>query len=143
MGVRVQHQYRFPINVNIDTSDIGGPSAGLAMTLALIDELTPGNLTGGKRVAVTGTISEDGTVGEIGGLSQKAVAAKAAHAQLFIVPKCVLPNGQPDTACEAELKVAQKRAGNIPLVPVGSLDDALRVLRNAGGDPVTRVAPAS
>ena len=56
------------------TDDIGGPSAGLAFTLALIDQLSPGQLTGGRNVAVTGTIGLDGTVGPIGGLAQKVSA---------------------------------------------------------------------
>ena len=59
---------------------VSGPSGGLAFTLTIIDELTPGNLTGGKKVAVTGTIDGDGTVGEVGGVPQKAVAAARAPA---------------------------------------------------------------
>ena len=69
-------RFKIPVDINLDTSDVSGPSAGLAMTLAIIDALTPGDLTGGKRVAVTGTIDPDGNVGEIGGLPQKAVAAR-------------------------------------------------------------------
>ena len=88
IGVYVSGRYDFPIDVNVDTSNIGGPSAGLAMTLSIVDTLTPGDLSGGKRVAVTGTISEDGSVGEIGGISQKATSAKAAGAEVFIVPAC-------------------------------------------------------
>ena len=60
IGVIVSGRYDFPIDVNVDTSQIGGPSAGLAMTLSILDKLTPGDLTGGKKVAVTGTIAEDG-----------------------------------------------------------------------------------
>ena len=55
--------YQFPIDVTINTDRVGGPSAGLAFTLAIIDNLTPGALTDGKRVAVTGAIDPDGTVG--------------------------------------------------------------------------------
>jgi PDZ domain-containing protein len=111
------------------------------MTLAIIDDLTPGDLTGGERVAVTGTISDDGHVGEIGGLPQKAVAAKSAHAQLFIVPKCTEPVGR--AACNAELAQARKRSGDTPIVSVENVDEALRALRKAGGDPVERVANAA
>ncbi len=74
--------YQFPINVKINTQLVGGPSAGLAFTLAIIDDLTPGSLTGGKRVAVTGTIQADGSVGAVGGVEQKAITARercAAH----------------------------------------------------------------
>jgi PDZ domain-containing protein len=123
IGVFLQEPYTFPIDVRIDTSDIGGPSAGLAMTLSILDELTPGNLTGGKRVAVTGEIDPQGRVGPIGGVGQKAVAARHRGAQLFIVPF-------------SEVAEARTRSGSLPVVGVKTLDDALRALRAAGGDPL-------
>jgi PDZ domain-containing protein len=141
IGVFVDPVYRFPVKISIDTSDIGGPSAGLAMTLAIIDELTPGDLTGGKQIAVTGTISSDGHVGEIGGIEQKAVTAHAAHAKLFIVPKCTDPNGRQN--CLADLSRARKRVGDMPVIPVSNLDEALAALRTAGGAPVTSVRAAA
>jgi PDZ domain-containing protein len=141
IGVNVTQRYDFPVEIDIDTSDIGGPSAGLAMTLAIIDDLTPGDLTGGKTVAVTGTIATDATVGEIGGIEQKAVAARAADARLFIVPKCT--ERQLRAECLRDLRRARERAGDIPVVPVATLDEALRALRDAGGDPVKRVANAA
>src|ERR671911_18858 len=70
MGVRPSPSgvdFDFPFDVEIDTGDVGGPSAGLAFTLAIIDDLTPGDLTGGAKVAVTGTIAGDGSVGPVGG----------------------------------------------------------------------------
>jgi len=141
IGVEAGPVYQFPIDVSIDTSDIGGPSAGLAMTLAVIDKLTPGNLTGGEEVAVTGTISADGHVGEIGGLAQKVVAVKSAHAKLFIVPKCTDPQGK--ASCEHDLAIVRKRLGDgTPVVPVSSVGEALRALRKIGGAPVERVAAA-
>jgi PDZ domain-containing protein len=143
IGVFVSQEYKYPVNISIDTSDIGGPSAGLAMTLALIDRLSPGNLTGGNRVAVTGTIATDGTVGEIGGIEQKAVAARAAHATLFIVPKCTDSDATLRAGCEHDLARAKKRAGNLKVVPVATLAQALRALKNVGGDPVERVAAAA
>jgi PDZ domain-containing protein len=126
VGVFIDQPLKFPIDVSIDTSDIGGPSAGLAMTLSILDELTPGNLTGGKRVAVTGEIATDGSVLEVGGVGQKAVAARHRGAQLFIVPI-------------AEVAEARTRAGSMPVVGVRTLDDALRALRAAGGDPLPAV----
>ena len=79
--------YHFPIDVTINTDRVGGPSAGLAFTLAIIDDLTPGKLTDGKRVAVTGTIATDGSVGPVGGVEQKAITARRNGVQLMIVPK--------------------------------------------------------
>jgi Lon-like protease len=141
IGVIVSGRYDFPIDVKVDTSQIGGPSAGLAMTLSILDQLTPGNLGGGKRIAVTGTISEDGSVGEIGGISQKATTAKAAGARLFLVPACTRADIK--TACEKELKSAEKRAGDLRVVPVATFDQALAALRDAGGDPVNVKQPAA
>ncbi len=75
-----------PVEVTIDSGAIGGPSAGLALTLGIIDLLTPGELTGGEQVAATGTISFDGSVGAIGEVDQKAIAAQRAGVDLFFVP---------------------------------------------------------
>ncbi len=100
---------------------IGGPSAGLAFTLAIIDEITPGSLTGGKKIAATGTIDETGEVGEVGGIEQKVLAAKREGVAAFLVPK-------------GEESEAKKRAGSLKVIPVATLDDALDALRSEGGD---------
>ena len=75
-----------PVQVEIDSGKIGGPSAGLALTLGIIDLLTPGELMGGRLVATTGTISFDGSVGAIGEVDQKAIAAERAGVDLLLVP---------------------------------------------------------
>jgi PDZ domain-containing protein len=136
IGVNLGLRYKIPVHVKINTSDISGPSAGLAITLAIIDALTPGRLTGGKRVAVTGTIDPQGNVGEIGGLPQKALAARYAHAQILIVPQCG------DAGCRKDVATARKRVGkNVEVATVSTLAEALKVLRDAGGAPVpTHVA---
>jgi PDZ domain-containing protein len=119
----------FPVDVTIDPGAVSGPSAGLAFTLTIIDKLSPGNLTGGKNVAVTGTIELDGTIGDVGGVPQKTAAAIDAGAKLFLVPS-------------AEVKQASERAGSsMKVVGVDTIDQALRALRRNGGDPVEQVAP--
>ncbi len=119
---------QLPFDVTISTPDIGGPSAGLAFTLSLLDELTKGNLMGDNRVAATGTINELGAVGAIGALVQKAVAVRDAGVTLFLIPK-----GQSDD----EVRKARDAAGTgVEIVQVASLDDALKVLRARGGDPL-------
>jgi PDZ domain-containing protein len=141
IGVELTPRFKFPVTVKVDTSGIGGPSAGLAMTLAIFDDLTPGDLTGGMRVAVTGTIDPAGNVGEIGGIAQKAVAARAAGVKLVLVPQCS-PADPPTylTACRDDLKRASERAGSkIKVVPVATFDQALAALRDAGGAPVKPV----
>jgi PDZ domain-containing protein len=110
----------FPVDIDIDTRDVSGPSGGLTFALTIIDDLTPGNLTGGKKVAVSGTIDGAGNVGEVGGVPQKAVAAREAGAELMIVPR-------------REVREARSKAGDIKVVGVRTLDQALRVLRANGG----------
>lgn len=123
-----------PFDVRISTTDIGGPSAGLAFTLALLDELTKGNLMGSGGVVATGTINEDGTVGAIGALEQKAVAVRNAGATLFLVPA-----GQSDDEIAAARAAAGKK---VKIVKVRTVDDALAALRAHGGDPFSPlVAP--
>jgi Lon-like protease len=139
IGVTLGYRFKVPLQIDIDTNDISGPSAGLAMTLAIIDTLSPGELTGGKRVAVTGTIDPEGRVGEIGALKQKAVAVRHADAQIFIVPACADDPGK--AACLADIAIVKRHVGrNVDVEPVSTLDQALKVLRDAGGAPITRVA---
>ena len=121
VGVVTSSRYDFPVDVSFSTGEVGGPSAGLAFTLAILDELTQGELTGGGPVAVTGTIAADGTVGPIGGAGQKAAGAREAGARLFIVPT-------------ADVEEARKHAGDVRVVGVATLDEALDALRMAGGD---------
>jgi PDZ domain-containing protein len=140
IGISAGPRYDIPVDINVDTSNISGPSAGLAMTLAIIDHLTPGDLAGGKRVAVTGTITPDGEVGQIGAIRQKAISAKAADAQIFLVPAC----GK-DRVCSEDLRRLKQRVGkSIDVEPVATIDQALRVLRGAGGAalPVTSTSGA-
>ncbi|WP_308257496.1 YlbL family protein [Pseudonocardia lacus] len=73
-------------DITISLGDVGGPSAGLMFALAVVDKLTPGEITGGKFVAGTGTITPDGQVGPIGGIPFKMVAAAEAGAEVFLVP---------------------------------------------------------
>lgn len=128
-GVRERLVRRqLPFDVNIESGSFSGPSAGLAFTLAIIDALTPGELTGGGTVAVTGTIAVDGSVGSVGGVTQKAAAADRAGADLFIVPARSVPD-------------AVAGAGDTTVVGVSSLAEALAALEAYGGDPAEPVPP--
>ena len=138
-----------PFDVSIDTAEIGGPSAGLAFTLALIDELTEGDLTGGRDLAVTGTIGLDGTVGPIGGLEQKVSAVHQHGLDVFLVPASQ-PELQPDdptaSAPHDVCRLACLEAagdGEVEIIPVGSLDEALAALLELGGDPIERAEPTA
>ena len=76
-----------PVTVDFNLDDVGGPSAGLVFALGIVDKLTPGDLVAGRRVAGTGTMDFDGSVGAIGGIAQKMAAARADGATLFLAPK--------------------------------------------------------
>jgi PDZ domain-containing protein len=120
-----------PFEVDIDTDSIGGPSAGLSFTLALLDELTAGELTGGVKVAATGTIDGDESIGAIGALRQKTVAVKASGATVFLVP----------SAQTEELSAARRVAGSkLRIVPVANLTEALKVLEELGGTVISNDA---
>ena len=122
-----------PFELDIDTGRIGGPSAGLAFTLTLIDELTEGELTGGGKVAVTGTINLDGSVGPIGGLRQKASAVAQAGVDVFLVPEAQGPD---------DIALAQLSGGDdLTIIPVATVEDAIEALESLGGDPIPPPPP--
>lgn len=130
-----------PFDVSIDTAAVGGPSAGAAFTLALIDELTEGDLTGGRDIAVTGTIRLDGSIGPIGGLEQKVHAVHQHGVQVFLIPAEQIELSEPDPddpddgICRWEC-LNDAGNGEVVLIPVATLDEALEVLARLGGDPI-------
>ena len=86
VGVFLRTGFTFPVKVSINAGNVGGPSAGMMFALAIYDKLTPGALTGGIKIAGTGTIDSAGTVGPIGGIQQKLVGAKRGGAAWFLAP---------------------------------------------------------
>ncbi len=86
LGVLLQYKFTFPFNVTISLDKVGGPSAGMMFALGIMDTVTPGDLTGGKHIAGTGTITPDGAVGPIGGIAQKMQGARSGGATLFLAP---------------------------------------------------------
>ena len=120
VAVRARHRHR----------RIGGPSAGLAFTLTLIDELSPGELTGGQNVAVTGTIELDGTVGAIGGLAQKVSAVRQVGVDISSCP--------PPRARRTSHGPARSPATTCEIIPVATLDEALAALERSAATRSTR-----
>lgn len=119
------------VEVVIDTDQVGGPSAGAAFTITLIDELTEGELLGGNDIAITGEVNLDGTVGPIGGLSSKASAVLQNGLKYFLVPAA---------QGEADIAKARRVVGDeVQIIPVASIDEILLVLRDLGGDPLVTV----
>ena len=126
---------QLPFQVDIETGDIGGPSAGLAFTLAMIDELSPGSLTGDQNVAVTGTINLNGEVGAIGGLAQKVSAVHQNGVRVFLVPAS---QSELDDPVERQ-RLEDAGRGEVEIIPVATLDEALAALEELGGDPLVPV----
>ncbi len=122
LGVYLRSDFTFPYVVKIDAGNVGGPSAGMMFSLAVRDLLTPGAMTGGAKVAGTGTISDDGTVGPIGGVRQKLVGAERGGADWFLAPA--------DNCGEV--------VGHVPdglhVVRVGTYDDAVAAVSAIAGD---------
>ncbi len=127
LGVYMTSEPADGVTVSYNLNDVGGPSAGMMFSLAVIDKLSPGELNGGAFVAGTGTIEEDGSVGEIGGISHKIEAAREAGAQLFLAP-------QGNCA-----EVARSKAGDMVVASVATLDDAVGAMAdfNAGREVTT------
>jgi PDZ domain-containing protein len=110
---------RLPIKVSIDAGNIGGPSAGLAFALDVMEKLGR-DVDRGLRVAATGELSLDGSVHRIGGIKQKTLGARAADVDVFLVPA--------ENAAEA-----RAHADGLRIVPVSSVEQAVQRLSTLSG----------
>jgi PDZ domain-containing protein len=130
LGISTALNYDFPFEVTIQLGDIGGPSAGQILALAIIDKLTPGSLNGGLAVAGTGTITPDGAIGPIGGITQKLYGATRAGARYFLAPAS---------------NCGDIAAGTVPdgldIYAVDTLADSLYVLNTLAGGGGTSLLP--
>jgi Lon-like protease len=127
IGVRLQPrnpQFRFPIDIDIESGDVGGPSAGLAFSLTVIDLLTPGELTGDLQVAVTGDIDGSGQVDPVGGPKQKTAVVTDEGYDVFLVPR------------EEVAEVADRAGDDLEVIGVDDLDDAVDALTSLGGSGI-------
>ncbi|MDX1510062.1 MAG: PDZ domain-containing protein [Nitriliruptorales bacterium] len=118
LGVRLQtHVDEIPVDVRLadGLGSIGGPSAGLALALAIHDLLSPTDIVAGRRIAVTGSVDVDGLVGTIGGIRQKVIAAEDAGADLMIVP-------------QGQANLARATATTVTVIGVRTLEEALVAL---------------
>lgn len=122
IGIQPGVVYDFPFDVDISLGDVGGPSAGTMLALGVYDKLTPGELTGGERIAGTGTITAEGEVGAIGGIRQKMFAADGAGADWFLAPRA---------NCA---EVAGNVPGDLEVFAVTTLSQALHVVETIADD---------
>lgn len=120
--------------VKIEADKIGGPSAGLMFTLEIIDQLTEGDLTKGYNVAGTGEMLESGEVGRIGGIDKKIIAADDGGIEIFFAPDDKITdevkklNPGIKTNYEIAVETAKKIGTKMKIVPVKTVDDALKYL---------------
>jgi len=116
LATTVNERFDFPFEIDIKTGNVGGPSAGLMMALNVYNNLIPEDITNSMIVAGTGTIEIDGSVGPVGGIKQKIIAAKRAGAELILVPVANLEEAQPF------------ETDKTAIVAVDSFDEALAVI---------------
>lgn len=123
LGVQAETQvdFHFPFSITLRTTSIGGPSAGLAMTLGILDTLSGSDLTGGHKIAATGTIAATGAVGPVGGIPEKTVAVEQAGATVFFVPATQVATAR------------SKVTPSLEVYGVHSLGQVLSDLRHLGG----------
>jgi PDZ domain-containing protein len=109
------YDVRMPFPVDVQSDNVGGPSAGFMFALGILDAITDGDLTRGYYVVGTGTIAVDGSIGAVGGAAEKALAAEQDGAQLFLVPK-------------DDYNEAKRWVKTLPIVPVERFEDAIHAL---------------
>ena len=120
--------------VTVNPGQLGGPSGGLMFALQIYQQITGHNLRHGKKIAGTGTISKDGSVGEIGGIDKKVVAAHRAGAQIFFAPyikptKLILKYEEGhQTNYQMAKATAKKYAPGMKVIPVKNFNDAVHYL---------------
>jgi PDZ domain-containing protein len=123
LGVHIQPvapRVESSVEVEVDSGQVTGPSAGLAWSLAVVDRLTEESLTGDRDVAVTGEILQRGEVGQIGGIAQKVATVKRNGVDVFLYPA---------STPESEVAEMERIAdGEVELVPVATLEEALDYL---------------
>ena len=129
-GILLGYKYDFPIEVNLQLGDVGGPSGGMMFALGIVDRLTPGDLTGGLHVAGTGTIAQSGEVGPIGGVVQKLYGAQRSGATVFLAPAA---------NCDEII-------GNVPnglrVVKIETLQDAITALEKLSANEQVQSLPS-
>jgi PDZ domain-containing protein len=118
IGVNIETKHNFPVNVKIKLDETGGPSGGLIFALGIVEKLQSEDLIRGRNIAGTGTITDTGEVGPIGGITEKIIGAKKAGVSIFLAP---IDNCSDITHPEL--------LNGIKVVPVATLSEALAVLR--------------
>ena len=123
LGISLNYYYELDVkpkvNINFNSGE-SGPSGGLMTTLEIYDQLVKKDITKGYTIAGTGTIEEDGSVGEIGGVSHKVYGADDGGANIFLVPT--------GKNYEEAIKTKKEKNLNIKIYAVSTVEDAIKVL---------------
>jgi PDZ domain-containing protein len=127
LGIAVRDAPWAPFTIDFNLANIGGPSAGLMFSLAAVDKLTTGDINGGKFIAGTGSITPDGAIGPIGGISHKMVTAQKVGATVFLVPA---------DNCEEARTVSGNTMELIKSENLQQTIEALETLTSGGKPPV-------
>lgn len=134
IGVRITTQdprIELPLAISVASGDVGGPSAGLMLALAIYDLVDPVDLAAGRRIAGTGTLADDGTVGPIDNIELKVAVALREGAEVFVAPA-----GQVDAA-----RSAVPAGSGLTVVGASTFEEARTALRrSAGGAAGTAMA---
>ncbi len=127
LGILLSGSFDFPLEAKFGLENVGGPSAGMMFALAIVDQLTAGEMTGGKHFAGTGAITADGKVEPIGGIAQKLVGARDNGAAYFLAPAANCPD------------VAGRIPGGLDVIKVATLAEARAAVEGigAGKDPAS------
>lgn len=127
LGILLSGSFDFPLQATFGLENVGGPSAGMMFALAIVDQLTPGEMTGGKHFAGTGAITADGKVEPIGGIAQKLVGARDQGAAYFLAPAENCPD------------VVGRIPAGLDVIKVATLSEARAAVEGigAGKDPAS------
>jgi PDZ domain-containing protein len=124
IGIGIKNEYEFPFKVNIKLAQTGGPSGGLIFALGVIEKLTQESLVRSRNIAGTGTITNSGKVGPIGGIAEKIIGANRAGVDLFFAP---IENCEDLKNIETVLSNSER--SRLKIVPVATLAEAVSILR--------------
>lgn len=133
LGILMTSEPDDDVEVTYNLQDVGGPSAGMIFALAVIDKLSPGELTGGHAVAGTGTINDAGEVGPIGGITHKIDAAREGGIELFLAPE--------GNCGDIRLRNSEG-SGGMTIAAVKTLDDAVAAMEDFAAGRDVQTCPA-
>lgn len=130
--------------VTINSENIGGPSAGLMFSLEIYTKLVAETIDNSYHIAGTGTIEADGSVGRIGGIEKKVVAADKEGIDYFFAPDDIIPDAdnqiRPAIPSNYQIAVttAEKLGSDMEIVPIQTIYYAIDFLEHLGKESTNK-----